>query len=231
MNYIWDAIIKAKRKNISTSDLMFRKAKIYSPYMEMAMNYINYEIEKDNEEIEVNPFYRFGFIFNELFKPDDYEYTELKEELLNCMLHYINNMDIYTGMNKHEFMRLYIKKDIENGYFGESIKDKCHLFELDEQETIITQLINMYQTGSSIEVLRKAILGVFHDGYIYYNIVLKDEILIFAGIRELEKYIEKMNILIELFMPIDFNYKIYWSKHFGIIGNDELMKEGSVVLY
>ena len=231
MNYIWDAIIKAKRRNIDTSQLNFCLADIYSPYMELAMSYINYEIAEESTDIEVNPFYRFGFIFNRLFQPDIVENTEFRKELLNCMLHYINNVDIYTGMNKHEFMRMYIKRDIENGCFGESVKDKWCLFKLEEQETITTQLINMYQTGASIEVLRKAVLGVFHDGYVYFNTVLKNEVLIFAGIKELNIYKDKMNMLIELFMPIDFKYKIYWSRHFGIIGNDELMKEGSVVLY
>ena len=136
-----------------------------------------------------------------------------------------------SGMNKHEYMRKFIKKDIENGYFGDSIGEKWKLFTLEEQETITTQMIDMYQTGSSVEIARKAILGVFHDGYIYFNKVLKDELLIFAGIVEKDVYKAKMQFLIELFLPIDFKYVIFWSKHFGIIGNDELMKENSIVLY
>lgn len=231
MNYIWDALIMAKRKNIDIKELTFRLADIYSPYLELAMSYINFEITDNTKEIEVNPFYRLGLIFNRMFEPDNTEYTELREELLNCMLHYINNIDIYSGMNKNEFMRMYIKRDIESGYFGEKLKEKWSVFSLDEQETITTQMINMYQTGSSVEVVRKAILGVFHDGYVYFNTVKKNELLIFLGIVELDIYKAKIDFIIELFMPIDFEYKIYWSRHFGIIGNDELMKEDSIVLY
>lgn len=230
MNYIWDASIRAKRKNIDIKKLTFNPAEIYSPYMELAMNYINYQITEDSEEIEVNPFYRFGYIFNQLMDPES-EKDELRNEILNCALHFLNNVDIYNGMNRHEFMRMFIRKDIENGYFGDRIRENWKLFELDEQETVITQMINMYQTGSNIEISRKAILGVFHDGYIYFNKMLKNEILIFAGIREREIYKAKMQLLIELFMPVDFQYQIYWSKHFGIIGTDELMKEDSIVLY
>ena len=231
MNYVWDAIIKAKRKKINIDDIVYKLPEVYSPYLEIAMNYINYEINEECTELEVNPFYRFNSIFKSMYKPGDEEYIEVKQELLNCIFHYISKIDIYTGMNSHEFMRMYIRRDIENGYYGVDLQENWKNFELDEQETIVTQLINMYKTGSSIEIARKAILGVFHDGYIYYNKVLKDEILIFAGIKELDKYKKKMDILINLFMPIDFNYKIYWSKHFGIIGNDELMVEDSVVLY
>ncbi|MBQ3544185.1 MAG: hypothetical protein IJA34_04270 [Lachnospiraceae bacterium] len=231
MNYIWDALIMAKRKNIDIKELNFRLADIYSPYLELAMSYINFEITDNTKEIEVNPFYRLGSIFNRMFEPDNTEYTEFREELLNCMLHYINNIDIYSGMNKNEFMRMYIKRDIESGYFGEKLKEKWSVFSLDEQETITTQMINMYQTGSSVEVVRKAILGVFHDGYVYFNTVKKNELLIFLGIVELDIYKAKIDFIIELFMPIDFEYKIYWSRHFGIIGNDELMKEDSIVLY
>ena len=231
MNYIWDAIIKARRKQINTEDIVYKLPEVYSPYLEMAMNYINYEIDEECTELEVNPFYRFNSIFKSMYKPDDEEYTEVKQELLNSILHYISRIDIYTGMNKHEFMRMFIQRDIANGYYGVKLQENWHIFDAEEQDTIITQLINMYMTGSSVEITRKAILGVFHDGYIYYNRVMKNEILIFAGIKELDKYINKMNILIELFMPIDFKYKIYWSKHFGIIGNDELMVEDAVVLY
>lgn len=231
MNYIWDALIMAKRKNIDINDLTFRLADIYSPYLELAMSCINYEIDEETEEIEVNPFYRLGFIFNKLFAPDNNENTELREELLNCMLHYINNIDIYTGMNKNEFMRLYIKRDIENGYFGSEIRDKWKYLNLDQQDTITNQMINMYQTGSSVEIIRKAVLGVFQDGYVYFNKVKKNELLIFAGISELDRNKEKMELITDLFMPVDFEYKIYWSRHFGIIGNDKLMKEDSIVLY
>lgn len=231
MNYIWDTIIKAKRKNINVDEITFKLAKVYSPYLELAMNYINFEIDENTKDIEINPFYRFGYIFNELFNPDNTENSEFREELLNCILHYINRIDVYNGMNKAEFNRMFIKKDIEDGYFGEDIKNSWELFSKDEKDTITTQMINMYQTGSSVEIARKAILGVFHDGYVYFNSVTKDEILIFAGIKELDKYKQKMMFLIEMFLPVDFKYKIYWSKHFGIIGNDELMKEDSIVLY
>lgn len=231
MNYIWDALIMAKRKNIDINELTFRLADIYSPYLELAMSCINYEIDEETKEIEVNPFYRLGFIFNKLFAPDNNENIEFREELLNCMLHYINNIDIYTGMNKNEFMRLYIKRDIENGYFGTEIRDKWKFFNLDEQDTITNQLINMYQTGSSVEIIRKAVLGVFQDGYVYFNKVKKNELLIFTGISELDRNKEKMELITDLFMPVDFEYKIYWSRHFGIIGNDKLMKEDSIVLY
>lgn len=231
MNYIWDTLIKARRKQIDISDLNFRLADIYSPYLELAMSDINFQLSTGVNELEVNPFYRFEHIFSRMFSPDNDELVELRSELLNCMLRYIYNIDIYAGMNNHEFMRLYIKRDIENGCFGEEIQDNWKLFDIDEQDTIINQMINMYKTGSSIEVARMAILGVFHDGYVYFNNVTGNEILIFAGIKEREIYKSKMDFLIEMFLPLDFKYKIYWSKHFGIIGNDELMIEDSIVLY
>ncbi|MBD5135745.1 MAG: hypothetical protein HDT39_07270 [Lachnospiraceae bacterium] len=231
MNYMWDTLILAKRKNIDIENIYFRLAEIYSPYLELAMKYINFSIDENTTELDVNPFYRFGYIFNRMFMPDDDESQELREELLNCMLHFIYNIDIYTGMNTHEFMRMFIRSDIENGYFGEEMKESWSLFSLTEQEVVTTQMIDMYKTGSGAEVLRKAILGVFNNGYVYFNKILKDEILIFAGIREKDIYRRKMEFLIEMFMPLDFKYRIYWSKHFGIIGSEELMKEDAIVLY
>jgi len=220
----------ARRKKIDTTELTFLLADIYSPYMELAMNSINYVITEDTKELEVNPFYRFESIFNKLFEPEA-DNMELRKELLNCMLHYLNNIDIYAGMNRHEFMRLFIRRDIENGYFGETMKKRWKLFHQEEQETITTQMIDMYQTGSSVEIARKAILGVFHNGYLYFNKVQTDEIIIFVGVKEKEIYREKLQFLLELFMPVDFNYRVFWSKHFGIIGCDELMRGDSIALY
>lgn len=231
MNYIWDTLILAKRKKIDISNINFKLAKVYSPYLEMAMSYINYELEENTTELEINPFYRFHAIFNRLFQPDDEEYMELREELLNCMLHFIYEIDIYSGMNKHEFMRIFIRRDIEQGYFGKHLQEGWELFSQSEQETITTQMIDMYQTGSGVESVRKAILGIFHDGYIYFNKTLKNELLIFAGIREREKYKRKMEFLLEMFLPLDFTYRIYWARHFGIIGREEIMKADTVVLY
>lgn len=231
MNYMWDTLILAKRKNIDIDNIFFKLAKVYSPYLELAMKYINFSLDESTTELEVNPFYRFGYIFNRMFMPDDEESMELREELLNCMLHFIYNIDIYTGMNTHEFMRMFIRKDIENGYFGEEMKKFWKLFSLTEQESITTQMIDMYKTGSGAEILRKAVLSVFPNGYVYFNRVLNDEILIFAGIREKDIYKHKMSFILKMFMPLDFKYRIYWSQHFGIIGSKELMKEDSIVLY
>lgn len=231
MNYIWDTLILARRKNIDISNIIFKLAKSYSPYLELAMPYINFELEEDNAELEINPFYRFHAIFTRMFQPDDEELEELRQELLNCMLHFIYNIDIYSGMNRHEFMRMFIRRDIEQGYFGEELQQEWKLFSRSEQETIATQMIDMYQTGSGVESVRKAILGVFHDGYIYFNKTLKNELLIFAGIREKEIYKKKMDFLLQMFLPLDFTYRIYWARHFGIIGREEVMKADSIVLY
>lgn len=231
MNYIWDTLILARRKKIDVDTIYFKLAEVYSPYLEIAMSYINYEIKENTTELEVNPFYRFHDMFSRLFMPDNEDYKELREELLNCMLHYINNIDIYSGMNQHEFMRVFIRRDIENGYFGEHMQKEWNLFSQTEQETIMTQMIDMYQTGSGVEIARKAILGVFHDGYIYFNKTLKNELLVFAGIQEKEVYKRKMEFLLEMFMPLDFTYRIYWARHFGIIGREEIMKTDSIVLY
>lgn len=231
MNYVWDTLILAKRKNIDIKDIIFRLAEIYSPYLELAMSCLNFELSDEDKELEVNPYYRFGWIFEKMFLPDNLDYRELREELLNCMLHYIYRIDIYSGMNAHEFKKVFIRKDIESGYFGDTNKDRWNYFKADEKDSVLNQMIDLYETGSSIEVLRKAVLAVFFDGFVYYNKVNKNEVLIFAGIRRREEYEKKMQFIIDIFLPLDFNYRVYWAKHFGIIGREEVMHADSIVLY
>ena len=57
MNYIWDIIIKARQLGIDETKIKFIAAKSYSPYMELSNENINF---KDIEqEVELNPYYRF----------------------------------------------------------------------------------------------------------------------------------------------------------------------------
>ena len=66
MNYIWDIIIKARQLGIDETKIKFIAAKSYSPYMELSNENINF---KDIEqEVELNPYYRFFEIFKYFFR-------------------------------------------------------------------------------------------------------------------------------------------------------------------
>ena len=101
MNYLWEAIVRARMEEIPETCIAFQKAKTYSPYMEISCPCMNQaDIEKEEHVVlEVNPYYRFFDIFKELYKPfietdllntlddiEDYSRVAFDEEKQKSML-------------------------------------------------------------------------------------------------------------------------------------------------
>jgi hypothetical protein len=59
----------------------------------------------------------------------------------------------------------------------------------------------------------------------------KKEILIYIGQKRTQELENKMDVLIDLFLHIDFKVFLYWQYHFGILGVEDTMKIENMVLY
>lgn len=232
MNYLWDTIIKAQHAGVNVDEITFKVAQSYSAYMEMAFEDINTLMEKDMEKtVDINPYYRFFEIFKEMFDVENMEDITVRNEVFDWMIHLIGSIDVNMGMNKQEFFRRFVQRDIENEYFGQNVKENFSFFTQFEKEYVTSQIVNLYKLNSPINILRKVVNYVFKYSYVYVNNVDKPEILIYAGVKKLEQYIHKMDFIIEVFLPLGYEYRIYWDKHFGIIGKEVTMKVDSIVLY
>lgn len=232
MNYLWDTIIKAKNAGVDVNEITYRVAKEYSAYMEMSFVDMNIIMNKDMErEVEINPYYRFYDIFKNMFDIENMEDVQVREELFDWMMHLIGSVDIKHGMNRQEFFRRFVQSDIEQGFFGEAAKESFTYFSQFEKEYITNQIVNLYKLDSPISILRKVVNYVFKYSYVYVNNIDKPEILIYAGIKKLEQYIQKMNFILDVFLPLGYEYRVYWDKHFGIIGKTATMRVDSIVLY
>ncbi|SFR97439.1 hypothetical protein [Anaeromicropila populeti] len=232
MNYLWDTVIKARQAGIDIDEFRFSPAKRYSPYMEMAFDDLNIPIEADMEkEIEINPYYRFHKIFKTMFDIENYDDVKIRGELFDWIIHLIATVDINMGLNMQEFYRRFIDHDIRSGVFGEIAKERWNYFNLFEQEYITNKLIDLYKLNTPVLMLKKVIHFVFQDSYVYVNNIDKPEILIYAGVKKITKYVEKMEFIKEMFLPLGYLCRIYWDKHFGIIGKEATMKMDHIVLY
>ena len=121
MNYIWEILLKADKKNIPRRKIKFKKAKVCSPYMELSFHELNYTPVPDNYSVEVNEYYRFYEIFKDLFNFNLVESQELREVLFDILLHYLAELDLRMGLNKTEFYKKFLLKDISNVVFGEEL--------------------------------------------------------------------------------------------------------------
>lgn len=229
MNYAWDVIINFRQYGRKERDVKFLPARSYSPYMELSDPNINFD--KVEEEIEVNPYFRFYEIFKDLFNINNEEDVELRETFFDIVMHFLTDIDTLQGMTKREFYIRFVLDDIKNGVLGSRIKDRFEIFSYREKIIIVENLIKLYKTGQALYLLKDTVRNIFTNSTIYANYETKDELLFYIPYKRSEVNDAKIEFIEEFFLPIKFRTEIFWEEHFGVIGVDETMKVDSIALY
>ena len=229
MNYIWDLLIKAENEGMRKQAIQFTTATSYSPYMELSNEMIN--AQTIEHTVEVNPYYRYYEIFKDLFPPENVGGDEFKTIFFDVILHFLAEIDLVQGMNKREYFLRFIIKDIEDAVFGSNAKNNMKWFTKTEQVQLALNMLRMYETGDEIYLLKDTMRKLFKDCMIYLRSDEKDELLIYIGQQQCESTQSKVELILELFLPIRFQTEIYWKQHFGIIEVEETMRLDHIVLY
>ncbi len=231
MNYIWDMAIKAARQGVASSSITFVPAKSCSPYMELSFEDINTVLLGETATVEINPFYRFCDIFKQMLNINFSDYTELKTLLFDIIMHYLLIIDCYQGLNKREYYAKFISCDIANSVFGRQIQEDITVFTQEELHSILSSIIALYRTSASIHLFKQVVRKVFTNSIIYYRSEDIPEILIYLGAYETNITRRKIDTIMALFLPLGFAYRLYWEKHFGIIGLEPTMHIDNIVIY
>lgn len=230
MNYIWDILLKADKENIPREDITFLHAKTCSPYMEISFNELNSNSLPENKIIEVNECYRFYEIFKELFNINIEESQELREVLLDILLHYLGELDLNMGLCKIEFYKKFLLKDILDFEFGEQLGKNILCFEKEELDILLNGFITLYRTGISIQLFKKISRKIFKNSVIYISKEKPKNVYIYLDEPHDKKLEIKINVIVETFLPINMRPLIFWDKHFGIIGLDNTMKINETIM-
>lgn len=231
MNYIWDLAIKVRRQGMESKQITFVPSKSFSPYMELSFENINTAFLGPAPEVEINPYYRFCDIFNTFLDVNFIEHGELKRGFFNIIIHYLLFLDCQQGLNKREYYSKFIRKDIENGIFGQDIKENITAFTMDEYHILLSSMIALYQTSASFHLFKMIIRKIFPGSFIYYRSEETVELLIYLGAEETLTNRQKAQSLLALFMPLGFGVRLYWEKHFGIINMEQTMHMDNIVIY
>ncbi|WP_252234930.1 hypothetical protein [Clostridium sp. ZS1] len=230
MNYIYDIFIKAIEENAPTEEIKFKQAEIYSPYMELAIQNINTSKLPQSEYIEINALYRFQEIFGELFDINFKENTELKNVLFDILIHYLCELDLKQGLNKNEFYKKFLFKDVINNVYGEELAKDILCFNKEETDVFLNSFITLYKTGTSLQLFNKILAKIFKYSIVYLNKESSKDIYIYLSEVEDKILKGKINAIINTFLPINMNVYLFWDKHFGILGSDNTMKIDDIVM-
>jgi hypothetical protein len=230
LNYIWDLLVQAQESGIRKRDVTFLPAKVYSPYMELSLEDLN-AVAGEQVEVEVNPFYRFSDVFRDLLNINLTEDEEIRHTLFDILIHFLAELDFMQGMNKREYHIRFVLRDLEAGAFGERVKDRIGLFERDEREWIACAILRMYDTGETLNLLRSTVSRMFRRSTIYVNSEEKDEMLFYIGQKKTELAGRKLELLMELFLPVRYRTEVYWDCHVGIIDAADTMIQDRIAMY
>lgn len=229
MNYIWDVIVKAKNKDIDLKNISFKLASSYSAYMELSTGTINFN--KIEDEVEINPYYRFAEIFKDLFAPNYGRYEELRTVFLDIVIHFLSQVDIQQGLDKVEYRKKFIYREIKNGYFGEIVKEGMKYFSLQERNIFLQNIYKFYNTGNHIYYLKDSLKRIFGATIFYVSRGNENEVITYINRPKNRVNLRKLKVLKAMFLPVNFRMITYWQEHFGIIGVAETMEIGKISIF
>jgi hypothetical protein len=231
MNYIWDMAIKATRQDIEPATITFVHSKSCSPYMEMAFEDLNTVSLEAEPTVEINPYYRFCDIFKKFLDINFTGHEEIQAVFFDIITHYLLFIDCHQGLCKREYYGKFILNDIEKGVFGQRVKESLNVFSVDERHILLNGLTSLYRTSASVHLFKQVVRQIFVNGIIYYRSEDTPEVLIYLGTAETAITRLKTDTLLALFLPLGFAFRLYWEKHFGIIGADQTMEIDNIVIY
>lgn len=209
--------------------LIFRKAEEYSAYMELALDCVNQKEFYEYDVVEINPYFRYHEIFKEFFTND--EYKELKQNLLDILVHINFETERLSGMTKKSFYRIFMAKACQRGELGAVVAQKWDALTTVEEQIVTNALVESYITGDVLGICKRTIHDFFSKGNVYFHHYQKEEILVYTAVIKNNIRVKKLELLIELFLPFQYDIQVYWKNHFGIIDVDETMLLDQVELY
>lgn len=242
MNFIWYPLIEAIQDDYDTTKIRYRvcdkefqqtaggvtiRRKAGAHHMSPLLEYLPlvlYDQDKTtkNEDkfsrVDINPYFRFGDIFNHILSPERNDPNDLI--ICDIITHALAEIDRICGMSKHDFKVLLVMAELKNGCFGGS-EDGYQLFSPIEKRAVAEALIKLYETSKGLRCLDNLLKTIMPD----FKLRNRDqEEIIFYNPAEFdEQQDKKLRFIIKLFLPLNFPYIIQWRYTYGTIDHDPSM--------
>lgn len=236
MSYLWDVAIKLKSAGYKISDIVFKQPEIFSPYMEVSFEDINFDFNSDVNsdktiDVEINGFYRFLRIFVNLLAADFDELKEGKDILFDLIIHCILTFDVKQGYCFREYAKIFFYEEMKAGEWGEILAEDIDVFNINERNIIFDSIYNLYAGASGLYFFNVVLSNIFKNSAAYINKETEYGLFIYVGEEYSEDNSKKLNAIVSLFLPVKFREYICWDKHFPILGVDKTMQIENNVLF
>ena len=230
MNYMWEALLLGEEQGLSKDAVRFTPSRVANPYREVFFKDFNKPVI-NKEPIDVNVYYRYGNVFNSLLGEDMNVYPELQAVLFDVLAHFLSELDLRSGLCRAEYYARFLWEDIAAGIFGQENAERLKYFDRKEKKLMAAGLLRMYKVGASMRMFAQLLRELYPNSISYLDVRSERELLIYIGKKRTKKLYNQIDLLCDLFIPADYDVMLFWDKHFGLIGADETMEIGQIMMY
>lgn len=229
MQYIWEVVLAAEKNGIREADLQYEVPEVRSPYLEVSFYDLNTQTVEQTV-VEVNPFYRFFDIFSGVLDINQKEYGKTKEIFVDAVFHYLALTDLRMGMSKKDYYLKFLAEELESGQFGRKAKAAIQLFSSYEKKYIVLALMDVVSSRNYREIFKWLFQEIYQDSIIYKSMDCANELYIYVGSAETQEERERVQFLLDTFLPIGMRTEVFYLEHFGILDMEETMVIDKVLL-
>lgn len=228
MNFIWDIILVAEENNMKKEDIFFKIAQDCSPWCEQSFPILN-EKKIPDQQVEVNPLFRFGSVFGSFLHPELDELPEFQAFFMDIALHFICETDLQKGITPNDIYKKFIKDEFLN--MDERSKAVFFSFSSKEQEIFLISYLNQLKIGSSLSSFREVIHHIYPNALLYQIKDEPEQLLLYLSTEENEEKKQQVELLLDCFMPLYYHISVFWTHHFGALEVDQTMKLEKIQLF
>lgn len=227
MNYIWDITLAAKRNGMKKSELFFEQGKEVSPYYEQSFPCINQKVV-DHTVIEINALHRFDHLLGSYLHEGFAQHQEFKRYFFDLVVHFLCEMDLVKGMSRESLYLAQLEEELNSGVFGSV--DDFTAFDTTEKDKLLPLVLIEQKTGSSLSLFRKALTAIYPSVLLYQIKEEPKRLLFYLGIKQSEGEQKKLNFIQDMFLPLEFQPRTFWDRHFGVCSVDATLVAGEIEL-
>ena len=221
MKDLWKEICENKYQT------RFHQAGSYSPYSEMVADGIQ---KKDGlTYIQMNSFYRYDVIMQPLFRNKNIN-EQQREWLFDCYMHYLTLLEYRTGTTEQEYRRRSIWNALDHGEYGEDVKRIFVNLSSEQKYIIADAMWKQKKLDASVWLFSETMSDVLQDGILYKNELQEKELYLYLNVEKQQKIVETIRLMEQLFLPIGYTLRIFWKRHFAMVGEQQTMKIDEIEL-
>ena len=209
--------------------MLFCQSQQVSPWYEQSFSTLN---QKDIESniIEINALCRFSEIFSNLLSKDLVGYEEYRKYIFDILIHFLAELDLNSHLTRDDFYLMRLQNEIIDGILGKSYGDVFSSMDFYDRKNLVGLLYHEMHSVATLTIFKKAITTIYPEAMIYQIKHKPNELLLYIGQKK--AIVEKnVNIIIDLFLPMGFDIRVFWDSHFGVMSVDATMRLNELELF